>query len=313
MSSVKSPAAFGDERKARVRGARPERDAERAIVHSGAIHAGERVLVACSAGPDSVALAAALHAVAKSMQLSLRLAYVNHGVRDAARQDECVVAAVAAACGMDFEIVVLEKTDGNESSLRERRYAALYEHARHRACDVVATAHHAEDQTETVLLALFRGAGPEGFSGMPARRWLGESVALARPLLRVDAETLRGFCHSRALPYAVDATNADLTKHRNAVRNALEALRPVFPGLDEAVARAATISSDEAGAPERAELRRRVRACLAEQVELRDIAFTHVEAAVRALESGGTGSFWMKPGVHLEIRSGKVAGIIKNH
>src|SRR5581483_2283257 len=183
--------------------------------------------------------------------------------------------------------------------------------ARRRGCTAVVTAHHAEDQSETVLLALFRGAGPDGLAGMPARRPLDDGIALARPLLRVAAGALRDLCHARALPYAVDETNADAGLRRNAVRGALEALRPLFPGLDEAVARAATMASDETESSRRAELRRRVRACLAEQAELRDIAFTHVEAAVRALENGRSGRFWMKPGVLLEVRQGEVSGITR--
>ena len=294
-----------------MRGAHAERDVERAIRQSGAIERGERTLIACSGGPDSVALASALRELAGPMRLHLRLAYVNHGIRAAAWQDECVAASVAAACGLELEVIRVEPGGGDEASLRELRYASLYDCARYNQCTAVATAHHAEDQSETVLLALFRGAGPDGLSGMPARRPLGDGVALARPLLRVPADALRRLCHARSLPYAVDATNADLGLRRNAVRGALDALRPLFPGLDEAVARAATLAADEVQLPARAELRRRVRACLADQEELRDIAFAHVEAAVRALEKGGSGSFWMKPGVRLEVRRGEVAGITR--
>ncbi len=294
-----------------MRGAHAERDVERAIRQSGAIERGERLLIACSGGPDSIALASALHELSGPLRLHLRLAYVDHGTRAAAWQDECVVASVAAAGGLELDVIRPAPAGGDEASLRELRYAALHDSALRNGCTAVATAHHAEDQSETVLLALFRGAGRDGLNGMPARRPLGDGVALARPLLRVPAEALRRLCHARALPYAVDATNADLGLRRNAVRGALDALRPLFPGLDEAVARAATLTSDETHAPRRAELRRRVRACLAEQAELRDIAFAHVEAAVRALENGRSGSFWMKPGVRLEVRQGEVSGITR--
>ncbi|HEY1868617.1 MAG TPA: tRNA lysidine(34) synthetase TilS [Candidatus Cybelea sp.] len=295
-----------------MRGTHAERAVERAIRNSGAIVPGESLLVACSGGPDSVALAAALNVQAHSLRLRLRLAYVNHGVRASALQDECVVASLGAACGLAVDIVRLTAEASDESSLRDARYAALSDLARREDCGVVATAHHAEDQTETVLLALFRGSGPDGLFGMPARRALGEGVSLARPLLHIAADTLRDACHAHALPYAVDATNADFELRRNAVRGALAALRPLFPGLDEAVARAATLTGEEARSTRKAELRRRVRACLAEQEELRDVAFTHVEAAVRALEAGRSGSFWMKPGLRLEIQSGVVAGITRS-
>jgi tRNA(Ile)-lysidine synthase len=294
-----------------MRGLHSERDIERAIRHEDAIRRGDRVLVACSGGPDSVALVAALHALTTSMRLEVRLAHVNHGARPSAWQDECVVASVAAAYELALEIVRLPAAGQNEASLREARYASLIACARRAGSTVVATAHHAQDQSETVLLALFRGTGPEGIAGMRPRRRLAAGIDLARPLLRVPAQALRHSCHVRALPYAVDPTNADFGLRRNAVRGALEALRPLFPGLDQAVARAATLVSDESQSPQRAALRRHVRACLADQEELRDIEFGHVEAAVEALETGGSGSFWMKPGVRLEILRGDIAGIIR--
>ena len=108
--------------------------------------------------------------------------------------------------------------DRNEALLREARYASLLECARRAGSTVVATAHHAEDQSETVLLALFRGTGPDGIAGMRVRRELAEGIDLARPLLAVPSDVLRQACHVRALPYAVDPTNADLGRRRNAVR-----------------------------------------------------------------------------------------------
>src|SRR5581483_11343874 len=152
-SSERSRAAYGGERA--VRGARSDRDVERAIRQSGAIERGERVLIACSGGPDSVALASALHALSGPMRLQAWMAYVNHGIRAAAWQDECVAASVAAACGFELDVMRLVPSRGDEASLRELRYAALLECARRRGCTAVVTAHHAEDQSETVLLALF--------------------------------------------------------------------------------------------------------------------------------------------------------------
>ena len=292
-----------------MRGARPEREIERAIETGGIIRNGERVLVACSGGPDSVALACALHAVTQSMSLTLALAYVNHGVRASAWQDECVVLEIAARYELPLHVVALDVPARDEQSLREARYAALLEAARRQNCGVIATAHHAEDQSETVLLALLRGAGPDGLRGMRARRPLKGGVELARPLIGVSSDELRGYCHTRALPYAVDPTNDQPGLRRNAIREALDALRPLFPGLDEAVARAASLLSDEQDETERAHLRRLLRQRLAEETELRDIDFEHVEAAVRALEEGRTGVFYMKPGVSLKIERDGIRGM----
>jgi tRNA(Ile)-lysidine synthase len=292
-----------------VRGARPEREIERAIEIAGIIHNGERVLIACSGGPDSVALASALRAVTRPLSLNLALAYVNHGLRTSSWQDECVVLEIAARYELPLQVFALEGPAHDEQSLREARYAALLEAARRQNFSVIATAHHAEDQSETVLLALLRGAGPDGLRGMRARRPLGEGIDLARPLIGVSSDELRSYCHARALPYAVDPTNAQPALRRNAVREALTALRPLFPGLDEAVARAAALLSDEHDETERAQIRRTLRRRLADEAELRDIDFGHVEAAVRALEDGRTGVFYMKPGVSLRIERDGIRGM----
>jgi hypothetical protein len=91
------------------------------------------------------------------------------------------------------------------------------------------------------------------------------------------------------------------------VREALEALRPLFPGLDAAVARTADLVGEELERTDRAALRRRVREALDTEEALRDVDFEHVEAAVRALERGGSGRFHMKTGLELEITDGAIA------
>jgi tRNA(Ile)-lysidine synthase len=294
-----------------VRGAHPEREVERTIERGGVIGHGEPVLVACSGGPDSVALVAALRAVAEPMKLALRVAFINHGLRASAWQDECVVLQVAAQLELPADVVALETDARDEQRLRTARYDALIDLARRRECSVVATAHHAEDQSETVLLALLRGTGPAGLGGMRARRPLVPGVDVARPFLEIPSERLRAYCHARVLPYAVDPSNAQTNLRRNAVREALTALRPLFPGLDAAVARAAEVVAGELDASPRAELRRCVRAELEREDDLREIDFLHVEAAVRALEEGRTGTFHMKPGIALRIEAGTIAGITK--
>jgi tRNA(Ile)-lysidine synthase TilS/MesJ len=145
---------------------------------------------------------------------------------------------------------------------------------------------------------------------MAGRRPLREGIDLARPLLQVDPAALRAYCHARALPYAVDPTNSESGKRRSAVREALESLRPLFPGLDRAVARAADVIAEETKGSRRADLRRTVRERLGNDDALRDLDFAHVEAAVRALENGRSGTFFMKPGIGLRIESGAMRGII---
>lgn len=292
-----------------MRGAHPERQVERAIERSGTIDGNDRILIACSGGPDSVALVAALHAISNRMGLQLRAAHVNHGVRRSAWQDECVVAQIAAQFELPLEVVALEGNVSDEQRLRIARYDALIDVAKRHHCGVVATAHHAEDQTETVILALLRGTGPAGLRGMPGRRRLAPGLDLVRPLLRLASESLRAYCHARALPYAVDPSNSQMSVRRNAVREALSALRPLFPALDAAVARAAEIAGDEASATGRGILRAGVREQL--RGDLTEIDFLHVEEAVRALETGRSGTYYMKPGLSLRIERGAVTGITR--
>lgn len=294
-----------------MRGAHPERELERTIERSGLLKKNKHVAIACSGGPDSVALAVAMHDVAKRMDLTPRLVFVNHGLRGSAWQDECVVLQVAAQFEMPIDVVALERNGSDERRLRAARYAALIDVARRSKCSAIVTAHHAEDQTETVLLALLRGTGPAGLRGMPARRRLAPGIDLIRPFLEIPPESLRYYCHARALPYAVDPSNAQTNLRRNAVREALTALRPLFPGLDSAVARAAGIVAAERHAPKRAQLRRCVREQFAKEGELRDIEFVHVEEVVRALEDGRAGIFHMKPGLALRIERGSVTSITK--
>jgi tRNA(Ile)-lysidine synthase len=289
-----------------VRGARPERAIEQAVEQGGVIRKGDRVLLACSGGSDSVALAAILHAIAKPLELQLSLAHVNHGVRASAWQDEAVVLRIAAALGIPVRVIALQPGKRDEATLRDARYDALAALAGEQGASVIATGHNAEDQTETVLLALFRGTGPQGLAGMPSRRILSGDLELARPLLRFERAALRAYVQNAGLPYAVDPTNADLLFRRNAVREALTALRPLFPGLDAAVSRAAEVVGAELAVAPEASLRRRVRDRLRQHEALAGVEFHHIEAAVRALERGRSGRFSMGQGVAVTIENGEL-------
>jgi tRNA(Ile)-lysidine synthase len=279
---------------------------EQAVEREGSIRRGERVLVACSGGSDSVGLAALLAALAKPMDLQLTVAHVNHGVRASAWQDEAVALRVSAALGLPLRVAAVQPQKRDEATLRDARYDALVTIARDTGAGAIATGHNAEDQTETVLLALFRGTGPQGLAGMPPRREIANGVALVRPLLRFERAEIRAYAQAAGLPYAVDPTNADVTLRRNAVREALAALRPAFPGLDAAVSRAAEVVGAELAQTTHAQLRRQVRETLREHQAIRGVDFEHVEAAVRALEQGHSGQFSMGADVRVTIEKGRL-------
>ncbi|MGC8484047.1 MAG: tRNA lysidine(34) synthetase TilS [Candidatus Baltobacteraceae bacterium] len=289
-----------------MRGAHPERDLERAILRDAALVAGRRLSVACSGGADSVALVALLSTLSERLEIQLRVAYVHHSTRRSAWQDECVVLRVGADFRLPVDTLAIDPDAGDEATLRDRRYDALIEHARAWGNDAVVTAHHAQDQTESVLLALFRGAGERGLGGMRVRRPLAPEVELLRPLLAFDGEDLRAYCHARALPYAVDPSNAALDVRRNAVRDALDALRPRFPGLDRAVARAAKIAGNAADAEDvdRAAARRWLAGALARRLGREASEYERIDALLVAIERGGSGRYSLGGGASLRLRDG---------
>ena len=267
-----------------MRGARPERALDAVVRRAVRFERGARVCVACSGGPDSVALAALLDRLAREDDYEVVLAHVNHGVRASAGQDECVVLSAGARLGRRVVVARPHVAGDDEAALRDARYAALAELADAAGANAVATAHTAEDQTETVLLALFRGTGVDGLAGMPPRRPLTERIELVRPVLRVTHAELATELRRSALPYALDPTNDRTRYRRNALRAPLTALREEFPRLDRAVARCAEIVRGELARTGRAQARRALRDALRERNLLRDVPFERIEAMLDAGE-----------------------------
>ena len=287
-----------------MRGAKPTAALETAVERDLALAPGETIVVAISGGPDSIALGALATHAARTARARVVLAHVNHGVRSRAWQDEAVVVALATSLARAGDATVrlairaLAPGPADEARLRVGRYAALVDIARNTGATRVATAHHARDQTETVLLALFRGTGPDGVAGMAPERALADDVRLVRPLLRIDPLELRAYCAIHHHAFALDPSNADTALRRNAVRALLEEARPHFPGLDEAVARFAEIARQDREAKPRAALRRELRAELRAAVgEANDVSFERIDALARALESGGRGRHFVRRGV----------------
>jgi tRNA(Ile)-lysidine synthase len=265
-----------------MRRTHPERALEAQIEAQRIAPDGATILLACSGGPDSVALAGLCSRLAPRHRWRLILGHVNHHVRASSWQDEAVVLAVGASLGLEVRVHGLDPGRRDEAGLREARYAALASMAAQAGASVVATAHTAEDQTETVLLALFRGTGLRGLGGIPPRRRLAPGIWVVRPLLRIGRRALHAELGASGLPYVRDPTNADPAYRRNAVRAALSGLREQFPRLDEAVARCAAIVTAELERDERAAARRSLRAALEREVGLHDVPFERIEAALGA-------------------------------
>lgn len=275
---------------------------EAAVARTVQLARGETVVVGVSGGADSAALGALLARAAPRAEATVVFAHVNHALRASAWQDEAVVLALGAACGVRVVAVSLEPGPADEARLRAGRYAALAQIARAVGARRVCTAHHAADQTETVLLALFRGAGPAGLRGMPEQRELEPGLALVRPLLDVEPAALRAYCAARHVPVAIDPTNVGMEYRRNAVRAAVGALREEFPHLDAAVARCARILREEHVEAPAAILRERLRSELvAAHGDARDVTFERLDAAARALERGRRGRHFLRRGLEVVV------------
>jgi tRNA(Ile)-lysidine synthase len=266
-----------------MRGARPGAFLEGRVRRALRVPPQTTVVVATSGGPDSVVLAAVLDRIGRADDFAVVLAHVNHGLRDSAWQDECVVLALGARLDRPVRIAAVTAA-GDEAALRAARYAALEQIARACGASAIATAHCAEDQTETVLLALFRGSGLDGLAGMPPRRPLAEGIDLVRPFLRVTHAELHAELRRIGLPYVLDPTNAQLRYRRNALR----------AQLDASVARCAEIVRAERSGDERARARNDLRERLRKRDLLRDIPFERIEAA---LDAAPDARVFLKPGV----------------
>jgi len=279
-----------------MRGAKPERALDALVREAIDFAPGETVVVACSGGPDSIALAAVLDRVARDVGFALVIAHVNHGTRESVWQDECVVLSVGARLGWPVKIAAPQLVASDEATLRDARYAALSAIAKDTGATTVATAHTAEDQSETILLALFRGTGLAGLAGIAPDRPLDAHLRLVRPLLRATHADLEAELRRSALPYAIDPTNAQTRYRRNALRAALVGLREEFPQLDRSIARCAEIVRDELAGDPRSLARRELRARLREHGDVRDIPFERIEAA---LDTHPAGRVHLRTGLEL--------------
>ncbi|MEV7008372.1 tRNA lysidine(34) synthetase TilS [Streptosporangium sp. NPDC051022] len=210
--------------------------------------AGSLVLVACSGGADSLALAAATGFVAPRAGLRAGLLTVDHGLQEGSDDRATAVVRLAPDLGLDpaEALRVLVGTSGGpEAAAREARYAALSEAAERLGAAAVLLGHTRDDQAETVLLRLARGSGTRSLAGMPERAGL-----YRRPLLGIGRRTTVAACQGLGLSPWDDPHNLDPRYTRVRVRSRLlPALEEELgPGVAEALARTAALCRDDADA-----------------------------------------------------------------
>src|SRR5215207_1270909 len=208
---------------------------------------GARVLVAVSGGARFIVILHLLRFGAEELGVTVSAAHFDHAMRPTSGADAAWVAGLCAAWGVPFVGGRADRPLRSEAEAREARYAFL-EAARERAgAEWIATAHHADDQAETVLFRVLRGTGVAGLAGIAP---VDAERRLLRPLLPFRRAELRRYARSHRLCWREDPTNASADPARNRIR--LELLprieRTLAPGAAAALARLAELAREDEAA-----------------------------------------------------------------
>jgi tRNA(Ile)-lysidine synthase len=216
----------------------------RALLGECGVVRGDSLLVAVSGGADSTALLHALFLASLKLELRLVACGVNHNLRPEAQAELELVAQLAAKLDVPFELVQVKVSPGGnlQARAREQRYAALRELKTRLGLRWLATAHHADDRAETVLMRVLRGAPPEGLYVLPPR-----SADLIRPMLSARRSDVLAHLARHQLTWAEDPSNGDERFLRVRIR------REVLPLLTELspniVAHLNTLADELGGEP----------------------------------------------------------------
>ena len=224
-----------------------------AVLKHGMIVPGDRVLAACSGGPDSVALTSLLLKLGDEMPLEIVIGHFNHMMRPEAGGDEAFVAELArrwvvplVSGSKNVRREAAKRKLNLEETARVLRYEFLREAARKTGAAKIATGHNMNDQAETFLMRLFRGSGLPGLAGIepvsgPA------ACPVIRPLLGIRREDIEAYLESEGLAFRTDASNLDRKLLRNRIRLALmpELEQNYQAGAVEHLARLAALIREE--------------------------------------------------------------------
>ena len=218
------------------------------------IQPGQHVLIAVSGGADSVALLNILHELSRPLNLSLTVAHLNHKIRGKdADKDAFFVKQLARRLRLDFAggTANVPRIAGKlgislEMAGRRARYDFFKKTALTRKCDVVATAHTADDSVESILIMLARGCGSQGLIGITPLLRMG-MITVVRPLLKTDRHIIEKYLQRRNLKWREDISNIDQTFLRNRVRHELLPLleEKYNKGIKNALVRLADVLRSE--------------------------------------------------------------------
>ena len=197
---------------------------------------GQHLLVAVSGGPDSVALLSLLHRLARSWRLTLTVVHCNYGLRGAESDgDESFVHTFCRERQLPLVIhrptlVKRRQRSSLQAAARDARYGFMKQLAQELGADGIAVGHTANDQAETLLMWMLRGAGMTGLAGMPYAR----EDRIIRPLLAATREEVVAYLDDEGLTYRRDSSNEKPLYHRNRIR---KELLPVIMRLAPAAVR----------------------------------------------------------------------------
>ena len=223
----------------------------RTMRRHGMLPAGGRIAVALSGGPDSVALLHILRELEARGALTLAgAAHFNHQLRaDASEADEAFCRELAARLGLPFQVdrgdvkaAAASQKRSIEDAARRMRYEFLARAAGHLGAGAMAIGHSRDDQAETFLLRLLRGAGTRGLGGIRPKAGI-----FVRPLIDISRGVLRQFAAAEGLTFQEDATNADRGVPRNRIRHELLPYleREFSPGIVEVLARESALARED--------------------------------------------------------------------
>jgi tRNA(Ile)-lysidine synthase len=217
-----------------------------AVLRAASPH--DPLAIACSGGLDSMVLLHLSAAYAREHGVALHVLHVHHGLSSNADAWRDHVAAASATIGARFDarrVDVKHSGAGTEAAARKLRYAALGAMCHDHGVTLMLTAHHLDDQAETVLLQLLRGSGPAGLSGMDSANAAPDLLAnpvlvMARPLLQHSRFELEQYAQTHGVTWVEDESNFDPRFARNALRHqVMPALALAFPGFQQRFARSA--------------------------------------------------------------------------
>ena len=215
----------------------------------------DHIVLAISGGVDSIALLHVINALKDELDITIYVATFDHMLRDDSGDDVDFVVESSQLLGLpaykdsdDVHALAKAEKISIETAARKARYKFLAEVAHQTKSSKIVTAHHRDDQAETVLMRLIRGTGLQGLKGMTPISPVPNApdLQLVRPFLSISKKTLTEYCESEGIQYRFDETNKDTDYTRNYIRHeVMPRLHQINPEVESAIAQLSDIVSVE--------------------------------------------------------------------